>query len=76
LHGAIELPLAIGTVGGSTAAQPVLRVLRKLLGVKSARELATVMASVGLAQNLGALCALATEGIQRGHMNLHWRKTE
>jgi len=73
LHGEIELPMAVGTVGGSTRVQPTLRVLRKLLRVETAQELAMVMAAVGLAQNLGALCALATEGIQRGHMRLHAR---
>ena len=73
LVGEIELPLAIGTVGGSTEAHPVARVARKIIGVTSARELAVVMASVGLAQNLGALRALATDGIQRGHMRLHAR---
>ena len=73
LHGEIELPLAVGVVGGSTRVQPALRVLRKLLRTQSAQELAMVMAAVGLAQNLGALSALASEGIQRGHMNLHAR---
>lgn len=73
LHGEIELPMAVGTVGGSTRVQPTLQVLRKLLQVETAQELGMVMAAVGLAQNLGALCALATEGIQRGHMNLHAR---
>jgi len=73
LHGEIELPMAVGTVGGSTRVQPTLRVLQKLLRADTAQELAMVMASVGLAQNLGALCALAAEGIQRGHMNLHAR---
>jgi len=73
LHGEIELPMAVGTVGGSTCVQPTLRVVRKLMGVEGARELALVMAAVGLAQNLGALCALAAEGIQRGHMGLHAR---
>jgi hydroxymethylglutaryl-CoA reductase len=73
LHGEIELPMAVGTVGGSTRVQPTLRVLQKLLGAQSAQELGMVMCAVGLAQNLGALCALATEGIQRGHMNLHAR---
>ncbi len=73
LHGEIELPLAVGVVGGSTRVQPALRVLRKLLRAESAQELAMVMAAVGLAQNLGALSALACEGIQRGHMNLHAR---
>jgi len=73
LRGEIELPMAVGTVGGSTRVQPILRVLRKLLRAETAQELAMVMVAVGLAQNLGALCALATEGIQRGHMNLHAR---
>ena len=73
LRGEIELPMAVGTVGGSTRVQPTLRVLQKLLRAETAQELAMVMASVGLAQNLAALCALATEGIQRGHMNLHAR---
>lgn len=73
LCGSIDLPMAVGTVGGSTKVHPVLGVLRKILGVESARELAMVMACVGLAQNLGALRALATEGIQRGHMSLHAR---
>ena len=73
LHGEIELPMAVGTVGGSTRVQPTLRVLHKLLGAENAKELAMVMAAVGLAQNLGALSALATEGIQRGHMSLHAR---
>lgn len=73
LHGEIELPMAVGTVGGSTRVQPTLVVLRKLLRADNARELGMVMAAVGLAQNLGALTALAAEGIQRGHMNLHAR---
>ena len=74
LHGRIELPLAVGMVGGSTQVHPTIRVLRRILGVGSARELAMVMASVGLAQNMGALKALASEGIQRGHMSLHARQ--
>ena len=73
LWGEIELPLAVATVGGSTGVHPTIRALRKLLGVESARELAGVMAAVGLSQNLAALKALATEGIQRGHMSLHAR---
>lgn len=73
LHGEIELPMAVGTVGGSTRVQPTLDVLRKLLRAETAQELGMVMAAVGLAQNLGALCALAAEGIQRGHMSLHAR---
>lgn len=74
LHGRIELPLAVGTVGGSTRVHPTLAVLRKIMAVDSAQELAQVMAAVGLAQNMGALKALATEGIQRGHMSLHARQ--
>lgn len=74
LHGRIELPMAVGTVGGSTRVHPAVRVCRKILGVESAQELAMVMATVGLAQNMGALKALASEGIQRGHMSLHARQ--
>ncbi|GBD08369.1 3-hydroxy-3-methylglutaryl-coenzyme A reductase [Candidatus Thermoflexus japonica] len=74
LHGRIELPLAVGIVGGATQAHPLARVALKILGVSSARELAEIMAAVGLAQNLAALRALATEGIQRGHMELHARQ--
>jgi hydroxymethylglutaryl-CoA reductase len=74
LVGTLELPLAVGTVGGATRVHPGARVALKILGVETARELAEVMAAVGLAQNLGALRALATEGIQRGHMTLHARQ--
>jgi hydroxymethylglutaryl-CoA reductase len=70
LHGRIELPLAVGIVGGATM-NPSARVNLKILGVKTAKELSEVIASVGLAQNLAALRALSTEGIQRGHMSLH-----
>jgi len=73
LEGAIELPMAIGLIGGAVKTHPVARIAVKILGVKSANEFAEVLAAVGLAQNLGALRALATEGIQRGHMNLHAR---
>lgn len=73
LHGSIELPMAVGVVGGSTGVHPTIRVMRKILDVGSAAELGMVMAAVGLAQNMGALKALATEGIQRGHMGLHAR---
>ena len=69
----IELPLALGLIGGATAVHPTAKANVKVLGVKSAQELAQVVASVGLAQNFGALRALATEGIQRGHMGLHAR---
>lgn len=74
LTGQLEMPLAVGIVGGATQAHPTARVALKILGVQSARELAAVMAAVGLAQNLAALRALATEGIQRGHMALHARQ--
>ena len=65
--------MAVGLIGGATAVHPVAKVNVKILGVKSAAELAEVMAAVGLAQNFAALRALATEGIQRGHMALHAR---
>lgn len=73
LVGTIELPMAVGLVGGATAVHPTAKANVKLLGVKSAQELAEIIASVGLAQNFAALRALATEGIQRGHMGLHAR---
>jgi hydroxymethylglutaryl-CoA reductase len=71
LVGELEMPMAAGIVGGATRAHPAASVCLKILGVKSARELAEIIVSVGLAQNLAALRALATEGIQRGHMSLH-----
>ena len=74
LVGTLELPLAVGTVGGATRVHPGAQVALKILGVQTARDLAEVMAAVGLAQNLGALRALSTEGIQRGHMTLHARQ--
>jgi len=74
LYGRLELPLAVGIVGGATRSHPVAQVALKILGIASARELSEVMAAVGLAQNLAALRALATEGIQRGHMALHARQ--
>jgi|SRR5271157_400863 len=73
LVGIIELPLAVGLVGGATASHPTAKANVRILGVKTASELGEVMASVGLAQNFAALRALATEGIQRGHMQLHSR---
>jgi len=73
LSGSIELPMAVGIVGGATHVHPIARIALKILGVRSARELGEVMAAVGLAQNLAALRALAAEGIQRGHMALHAR---
>ena len=63
--------MAVGTVGGATRSHPTAQVALKILGVETASELAQVMAAVGLAQNLAAIRALATEGIQRGHMSLH-----
>jgi hydroxymethylglutaryl-CoA reductase len=73
LEGSIELPLALGTVGGASRVHPTARLAREILGVDGAGELARVVAAVGLAQNLAALSALATEGIQEGHMTLHAR---
>ncbi len=73
LVGTIELPIAVGLIGGATAVHPTAKANVKLLGVKSAQELAQLLAAVGLAQNFAALRALATEGIQRGHMELHAR---
>jgi hydroxymethylglutaryl-CoA reductase len=71
LNGRIELPVAVGTVGGATRVHPVAQIALKILGTRSASELAQIMAAVGLAQNFAAIRALATEGIQRGHMSLH-----
>ena len=65
--------MAVGLVGGATRTHPTAKAAIALLGVKSATELGQVIAAVGLAQNLAALRALATEGIQRGHMTLHAR---
>ncbi len=74
LVGTLELPLAVGIVGGATKVHPTAKLALKLLGVRTAQELAEIIVSVGLAQNLAALRALATEGIQRGHMALHARQ--
>ncbi len=74
LTGSIELPMAVGIIGGATRVHPAARAALKLMGVSSAAELAQIIAAVGLAQNLAALRALATEGIQRGHMSLHARQ--
>jgi hydroxymethylglutaryl-CoA reductase len=74
LRGRIELPLAVGMVGGATRVHPTAQAALRVLGVDSARELAEVIAAVGLAQNLAALRALATTGIQAGHMRLHARQ--
>jgi hydroxymethylglutaryl-CoA reductase len=73
LIGSIELPMAVGLIGGAVRTHPIARITLKILGVKTANEFAEVLAAVGLAQNLGALRALAHEGIQRGHMSLHAR---
>ncbi len=73
LEGTMTLPLALGTVGGTLRVHAGARLALKILGVSGAQELAAVAASVGLASNLAALKALATEGIQRGHMSLHAR---
>ena len=71
LVGTIEMPVAVGLVGGATRVHPVAKTAVKILGLKSADELSRIIASVGLAQNFAALRALASEGIQRGHMTLH-----
>ncbi len=73
LVGTLEMPIQVGIVGGATKVHPLARVCLKILGVKTAKELAEVIGAVGLAQNLAALRALATEGIQKGHMKLHAR---
>lgn len=71
LEGEIELPIAVGTVGGVTRLHPAAQAALRLLGQPSAQALAEIIVAVGLAQNLSALRALASEGIQRGHMSLH-----
>ncbi len=73
LVGRLEMPMAVGLVGGAAKTHPTARVAIKILGVKTAIELAEVMGAVGLAQNFAALRALASEGIQKGHMRLHSR---
>jgi hydroxymethylglutaryl-CoA reductase len=73
LEGSIELPMAVGLIGGAVKTHPIARIAMKILNVKSANEFGEVLAAVGLAQNLGALRALSSEGIQRGHMSLHAR---
>jgi len=73
LVGSVELPMAVGLIGGAVRTHPIAKIAIKILGVKTANEFAEVLAAVGLAQNLGALRALAHEGIQRGHMSLHAR---
>jgi len=74
LVGTLEMPMAVGIVGGATKVHPTAQAAVKLMGVKTASELAEIIVSVGLAQNMAALRALATEGIQRGHMSLHARQ--
>jgi len=74
LVGSLEMPMAVGIVGGATKVHPTAQAALKLMRVTNARELAEIIVSVGLAQNLAALRALATEGIQRGHMTLHARQ--
>jgi len=73
LVGTLEMPMAVGIVGGATKVHPIAKIALKILGVKTATELAEIMGAVGLAQNLAALRALAAEGIQHGHMRLHAR---
>lgn len=73
LVGELELPMSIGTVGGATRVHPLAKFALDLMDIQSSRELAEVIVAVGLAQNLGALKALATDGIQKGHMALHSR---
>jgi hydroxymethylglutaryl-CoA reductase len=73
LKGTIEMPMAVGLIGGAVRTHPIAKIAVKILGVKTANEFAEVLAAVGLAQNLAALRALAHEGIQRGHMALHAR---
>jgi Hydroxymethylglutaryl-CoA reductase len=74
LVGTLEIPLAVGIVGGATKVHPTAQAALKLLGVRTAGELAEVCVCVGLASNLAAMRALATEGIQQGHMGLHARQ--
>ena len=73
LVGTLEMPLSVGIVGGISNVHPVAKVCTKILGAKSAQELACVMTATGLAQNYSAIRALTTEGIQKGHMRLHAR---
>jgi hydroxymethylglutaryl-CoA reductase len=73
-EGKLELPLALGSVGGSVGFVPAAALALRMLGDPSARQLARIAAALGLAQNFAALFALVTEGIQAGHMRLHERK--
>jgi hydroxymethylglutaryl-CoA reductase len=74
LVGTLEMPMAVGIIGGATKVHPAAQSAVRLMGVKTASELAEIIVAVGLAQNMAALRALATEGIQRGHMSLHARQ--
>jgi hydroxymethylglutaryl-CoA reductase len=74
LVGTLEMPMAVGIVGGATRVHPAARAALKLMGIQTAAQLAEIIVAVGLAQNLAALRALASEGIQRGHMALHARQ--
>ncbi len=76
LRGEIEIPMQLGIVGGVTRLHPTAKFALELMGVSSAQQLARIVTAVGLAQNLGALRALATEGIQKGHMRLHAKNRE
>ena len=73
LVGRLEMPMQVGTVSGAIRVHPTVQANLKVAGVRGARDLSCLMAAVGLAQNLGALRALATEGIQQGHMRMHAR---
>ena len=73
LVGTLEIPLSVGIVGGIINVHPIARICSKILGVESAKEMACVITAAGLAQNFGAMMALATDGIQKGHMRLHAR---
>ncbi len=73
LVGEIEIPIRIGVVGGSLQSNPAVGIVHRILGIDTSKELAELIAAVGLAQNLGAIRALVTKGIQSGHMNLHAR---
>ena len=74
LAGEIELPLAVGTVGGITGSHPAVKLALRILGANGSKDLAMAMAAAGLAQNFAAIRALSDEGIQQGHMRLHARK--
>jgi hydroxymethylglutaryl-CoA reductase len=74
LRGSIELPMAVGIVGGATRVHPAAQIALRILGIQTSRQLAEIIAAVGMAQNLAAIRALATEGIQHGHMRMHARQ--